>query len=112
MTTDTDNVKVSLIENEVPFKKPPLNRSLSNGTRYALIGQGECQVCRIAHQKNLLQKIIFSKPLRRWESHVLLLSESNISATNVSVKTFSVHLICLYDNLMNDLLISGSLQCR
>ena len=85
MTTDTDNVKVSLIEKEVPFKKPPLIRSLSNGTRYSLIGQGECQVCRIGHQKNLLQKIIYSRPLRRWETHVLLLSESNITASNVSI---------------------------
>ena len=80
----TDNIQDSLIEKNVSFKKPPLIRSLSNGTRYTLITQGECQVCRIGHQKNLLQKIFNSKPLRRYETHLLLLSESNITAAKVS----------------------------
>lgn len=79
--TDTSEVDIKLC-NDLPAKRP-LQRSFSTGTRYPLINEGECQVCRISHHKNLIQKIIFSR-LRRWENHHLILSDSHITSYTVS----------------------------
>ena len=67
---------------KVPSATKPklcLTRSLSAGsnTRYPLLSEGDVQVCSINHHSSLLQKIMNSRLLRRWESHHLTLGDSN-----------------------------------
>jgi len=73
-----------MTDTAIHFKKPPLQRTLSNGTRYLLVSEGECQVCRTSHPKNILQKLLHSTHWRKWETHKLILSESNLTSSNVS----------------------------
>lgn len=80
---DIKSIKLSIDENKISPTKRPLQRSFSTGTRYPLVNEGECQVCRISHQKSLLQKIIFSKPLRKWENHRIVLSDSHVTSCTV-----------------------------
>ena len=77
--TETNNTK----RNE---RNPNLQRTVSTGasTRYSLITEGEVQVCRINHHKSLLQKIIYSRPLRKWEAHKIVLSDNHLHSTTVS----------------------------
>lgn len=60
--------------------KQILRRSFSAGaaSRYPLINEGDVQVCRINHHRTLLQKIIYSRPLRRWESHHIILADNHL----------------------------------
>jgi hypothetical protein len=53
--------------------------------RYKLLLHGSVQVCRVPHAKNIIEKIRFSRFLRRWEDHYLNLDCNQISSTNVSI---------------------------
>lgn len=66
--------------------RPSLHRALSNGatTRYPLMTEGDVLLCRINHHRSLLQKIIYSSMLRRWESHKVVLSENHLYSYSVS----------------------------
>ena len=67
--------------------KPTLHRTLSNGstTRYPLITEGDVLLCRIIHHRSLLQKIIYSSMLRRWETHKIVLSDNHLHSYSVSL---------------------------
>jgi len=52
-----------------------------SGPKFPLLHEGEILVCRINHQKTLLSKILGSKMLRRWETHKIMLSDSQIYST-------------------------------
>ncbi|UJR36212.1 hypothetical protein I4U23_028944 [Adineta vaga] len=55
---------------------------LVNGRRiqqhYKLLIDGVVQVCRVPHAKNIIEKIRFSRFLRRWEDHNIKLEQSGI----------------------------------
>lgn len=51
--------------------------------RYKLINDGPLQVCRVPHAKNIIEKIRFSRFLRRWEDHYLTLGHNEISSNTV-----------------------------
>lgn len=60
---------------------------LVNGRRvqqhYKLLTDGVVQVCRVPHAKNIIEKIRFSRFLRRWEDHHIHLGQSEITSDNV-----------------------------
>ncbi|CAF3906067.1 unnamed protein product [Rotaria sp. Silwood2] len=49
--------------------------------RYKLLTDGVVQVCRVPHAKNIIEKIRFSRFLRRWEDHHINLGHSEITST-------------------------------
>ena len=61
---------------------------LANGRRiqqrYKLLAGGPVQVCRVPHAKNIIEKIRFSRFLRRWEDHPINLDQCDIRSTTVS----------------------------
>ncbi|CAL8096913.1 unnamed protein product [Orchesella dallaii] len=52
----------------------------SHGQKFKLLSDGDVQVCRVKHGKNLVDKVIGSKLLRRWETHHLYLNDACISS--------------------------------
>ncbi|CAF3664940.1 unnamed protein product [Rotaria sp. Silwood1] len=48
--------------------------------RYKLLTDGIMQVCRVPHARNIIEKIRFSRFLRRWEDHHLTLEHNDISS--------------------------------
>lgn len=87
-----DSISVGLPRNEC-------TRTVSNGAtasalsllvldrriqqRYKLLTEGPVQVCRVPHAKNIIEKIRFSRFLRRWEDHYINLNQSDITSRNV-----------------------------
>ena len=63
---------------------------LANGRRiqqrYKLLVGGPVQVCRVPHAKNIIEKIRFSRFLRRWEDHQINLDQGDIRSTTVSTR--------------------------
>lgn len=59
--------------------------NLSHGQKFKLLSDGDVQVCRVKHGKNLVDKVIGSKLLRRWETHHLYLNDACISSKTVSL---------------------------
>ncbi|CAF3511433.1 unnamed protein product [Rotaria socialis] len=49
--------------------------------RYKLLTDGVVQVCRVPHAKNIIEKIRFSRFLRRWEDHHINLDHNEIAPT-------------------------------
>lgn len=60
------------------------NMSRHIGPKFKLIHEGEIQVCRLNHHKTIISKILSSKFLRRWETHKLQLTDSQIMSKTVS----------------------------
>lgn len=60
---------------------------LANGRRiqqrYKLLTDGLVQVCRVPHAKNIIEKIRFSRFLRRWEEHHIQLEHNEICSRTV-----------------------------
>jgi hypothetical protein len=52
--------------------------------RYKLLTDGVVQICRVPHAKNIIEKIRFSRFLRRWEEHYINLEQSQITSDIVS----------------------------
>lgn len=53
--------------------------------RYELLTSGSVQVCRVPHAKNIIEKIRFSRFLRRWEDHDITLAHNEISSETVGI---------------------------
>jgi len=51
--------------------------------RYKLLTDGIVQVCRVPHAKNIIEKIRFSRFLRRWEDHHIYLEQSELTSKTV-----------------------------
>ncbi len=51
--------------------------------RYKLLTDGLVQVCRVPHAKNIIEKIRFSRFLRRWEDHHIHLVHNEILSKTV-----------------------------
>jgi hypothetical protein len=51
--------------------------------RYKLLTDGTIQVCRVPHAKNIIEKIRFSRFLRRWEEHHINLRPNEILSDTV-----------------------------
>jgi len=49
--------------------------------RYKLLHEGDIQLCRLNHTRTIVSKIMNSKYLRRWESHHLVLDQSEIKSS-------------------------------
>lgn len=48
--------------------------------KYKLLKEGQVQVCRVQHSRNVFSKIASSKFMRRWETHQLMLERDEIVA--------------------------------
>ncbi len=53
--------------------------------RYKLLTDGPVQICRVPHAKNIIEKIRFSRFLRRWEDHHINLEHTEISSEIVRI---------------------------
>jgi hypothetical protein len=51
--------------------------------RYKLLTDGLVQVCRVPHARNIIEKIRFSRFLRRWEDHYINLAHNEILSETV-----------------------------
>lgn len=58
------------------------------GQKYKLLHEGDIQLCRLNHTRTIVSKIMNSRYLRRWESHHLVLNESDIYSLTVSYICF------------------------
>jgi hypothetical protein len=56
--------------------------------RYKLLTEGDVYVCRLPHSRNVISKILNSKLLRRWKSHRLVLTDTEIYSTTVILFCF------------------------
>lgn len=54
--------------------------------RYKLLTEGLVQVCRVPHAKNIIEKIRFSRFLRRWEDHYIDLNQADITSRTVRIR--------------------------
>eukprot|EP00795_Rhopilema_esculentum_P001280 gene1280-15665_t len=68
---------------DIPSEKScrPLRKILTSGPKFPFLHEGEISVCRLNHQRTLLSKLLGSKLLRRWETHRIVLSDSQIYST-------------------------------
>lgn len=53
--------------------------------RYKLVIDGLVHVCRVPHAKNIIEKIRFSRFLRRWEEHYIQLAQNEILSQTVRI---------------------------
>ena len=67
--------------------RPLRNVTTTAGHKFPLLHDGEIIVCRLNHQRTLLNKILGSKMLRRWETHRIVLSDSQIYSSTVSERS-------------------------
>lgn len=51
--------------------------------RFKLLVEGDVHVCKLAHSRNVISKILSSKLLRRWKAHRLVLTDTDIYSTTV-----------------------------
>jgi hypothetical protein len=70
--------------------RSPHKNSNSNGPKYKLLHEGDIQLCRLNHTRTIVSKIMNSKYLRRWESHHLVLGQSEIYSHTVSLQLLHV----------------------
>ncbi|RWS11503.1 hypothetical protein B4U79_02997 [Dinothrombium tinctorium] len=54
------------------------------GPKFKLIHEGDIHVCKLNHKHTVISKILSSKFLRRWETHRVYLTSSNIISKTVS----------------------------
>ena len=52
--------------------------------RFKLLTEGDVHVCKLAHSRNVISKILSSKLLRRWKAHRLVLADTEIYSTTVN----------------------------
>lgn len=64
--------------------------------RYKLLTDGLIQVCRVPHAKNIIEKIRFSRFLRRWEDHYINLEHNEILSKTVSFNSFFFNFIYFF----------------
>jgi hypothetical protein len=57
--------------------------------RYKLLLDGLVHVCRVPHAKNLIEKIRFSRFLRRWEEHHIFLEHNRITSRIVRYNVYN-----------------------
>ena len=61
--------------------------NLSTGKKYnhrfKLILEGDLQICKLQHSRNVISKLLNSKLLRRWKTHRVVLTDTEISSDTV-----------------------------
>ena len=75
-----------IISTPTPPESPAIcNRThhKSAAVKFKLLHEGDVQVCRLNHTRTIISKIMNSRYLRRWESHHLILGDSDIRTTEV-----------------------------
>lgn len=65
--------------------------TIPSGPKFKLIHEGDIQVCRLNHSRTVINKILSSKFLRRWENHHLFLTKTQINSKTVSHLHFSFY---------------------
>ena len=95
--TSAGNV-ISLVANSPASSTSNHLCMLVNGRRiqqrYKLLADGLVQVCRVPHAKNIIEKIRFSRFLRRWEEHHIQLEHNEICSRTVRaslIETMPIH---------------------
>lgn len=63
----------------------PLSYTLPpNGAKFKFVQEGQIQMCRLNHSRTVLGKLSSSKLLRRWETHLVVLGDDEITAKTTS----------------------------
>ena len=57
------------------------------GQRFNLLHEGDVCVCKLPHSRNLISKILNLRLLRRWKQHKIVLEETEIKSTTVSMNS-------------------------
>lgn len=60
------------------------NSTKKNYHRFKLIVEGDVNVCKLPNSRNYISKILNSKLLRRWKTHRLVLTDTEIFSSTVS----------------------------
>ena len=86
----------------------PSNKSgTHSGPKFKLINEGDIQLCRLNHTRTIVSKIMNSKYLRRWESHHLILADSEILSSTVSgLLSFCFQIKLLFTKSFVDAILS------
>ena len=91
--TSAGNV-ISLVANSPASSTSNHLCMLVNGRRiqqrYKLLTDGLVQVCRVPHAKNIIEKIRFSRFLRRWEEHHIQLEHNEICSRTVRASSIDI----------------------
>ena len=61
------------------------NNVKKNTQRYKMLLEGDVQVCKLPYSRNVISKILNSKLLRRWKTHRLILTDTDIYSTTVRI---------------------------
>ncbi len=61
------------------------NGTKKNYQRFKLIVEGDVNVCKLPNSRNYISKILNSKLLRRWKTHRLVLTDTEIFSSTVSL---------------------------
>lgn len=72
--------------------------TIPSGPKFKLIHEGDIQLCRLNHCRTVINKILSSKFLRRWENHHLFLSTTQINSKTVS--SFRFYSFILVSNVL------------
>ena len=63
------------------------------GPKFKLLHEGDAVLCRLNHTRTIVSKIMNSKYLRRWESHRLILGDSDLRSLTVSAHNSQVKVL-------------------
>lgn len=79
----TNDIKYLAIESSQILLNNKNNNSKKLMQRFKLIVEGDVNICKLTHNKNVFTKILSSKLLRRWKAHRLTLQNSGIISATV-----------------------------
>lgn len=65
------------------------NLNKKSSQKFKMLLEGDVQVCKLPYSRNVISKILNSKLLRRWKTHRLILTESDIYSTTVGLSFLS-----------------------
>lgn len=84
ITTATGKTAIKNNKNTITTNANNLNANKHAQQRYKLLAEGEVNVCKLPNTKNVISKILNSKLLRRWKSHHIILTDTELYSTTVS----------------------------
>jgi hypothetical protein len=88
ITTATGKAAIKNNKNTITTNTNNLNSNKHSQQRYKLLAEGEVNVCKLPNTKNVISKILNSKLLRRWKSHHIILTDTELYSTTVSLCLF------------------------
>ena len=81
---ELDEQNVSTRKKESSGKLCRFRNLATGGPKFPLLHEGDVLICRLNHQRTFMSKILGSKFLRRWESHRLTFTDTQVYSSTVS----------------------------